>query len=52
MPGLRRGQRARHQVLQGVGSAAAVLAPAYEWFIDGFETADLGAAKTLLAKLA
>ena len=29
----------------------AVLAPVYEWFTDGFETADLGAAKTLLAKL-
>jgi hypothetical protein len=31
--------------------ARAVLAPVYEWFTDGSETADLGAAKTLLAKL-
>jgi hypothetical protein len=28
-----------------------VLAPVYEWFTDGFETADLIAAKTLLAEL-
>jgi hypothetical protein len=28
-----------------------VLAPVYEWFTDGFETADLTAAKTLLAEL-
>ena len=31
--------------------ARAVLAPVYEWFTDGFETADLTAAKTLLAEL-
>ena len=35
----------------GAAQARAVLAPVYEWFTDGFETADLTAARTLLAKL-
>jgi predicted ATPase len=31
--------------------ARALLAPVYEWFTEGFETADLIEARTLLAKL-
>ena len=33
-------------------SAAALLAPVFGWFTEGFDTADLQEAKTLLAELA
>ena len=32
--------------------AAALLAPIYDWFTEGFDTADLKEAKTLLDDLA
>ena len=35
----------------GAPEARAVLTPAYEWFTEGFDTADLIAAKALLAEL-
>ena len=35
----------------GAPEARAVLAPAYEWFTEGFDTADLIAAKALLVQL-
>jgi class 3 adenylate cyclase/tetratricopeptide (TPR) repeat protein len=35
----------------GAPEARAVLTPAYEWFTEGFDTADLIAAKALLAQL-
>ena len=35
----------------GAREARAVLAPAYEWFTEGFDTADLIAAKSLLSGL-
>ena len=32
--------------------AAALLAPVYRWFTEGFDTADLQAARTLLDEIA
>ena len=32
--------------------AVALLAPIYAWFTEGFDTADLKAARTLLAEIA
>ena len=47
-------QAAAEEQLSGGRRAAAreLLAPAYGWFTEGFDTADLKEAKTLLDQLA
>ena len=42
---------ARLRQQQGRPQEAALLAPIYAWFTDGFDTADLKGAKALLDKL-
>ena len=36
---------------QGKRGACRLLAPVYDWFIEGFDTKDLKTAKVLLAEL-